>query len=241
MSGGTLAGAADNDGRRGQGQDEVTRGCLSRTPAGRWQPGEWDIVIVTDSGCDVTRLAWVLRDLPVELIGRNRGDRVMRLPKPLQVSTARAVGRPSMVRSSASPSRRPGPDRRSRSSRRRRTTARLSRRDGAGSTSAAAPPGCMARPRRRTLPDRRGRSPLGELRLSGRSADQDPRATDVRATVLVGVEGCLLGMPPAARPTVSPTPRLRGSGDKAAGQSAWVSSSRHFDNPPSPLLVSGWC
>lgn len=31
---------------------------------------------------DVTRLAWVLRDLPVEMVGRVRSDRVMRLPKP---------------------------------------------------------------------------------------------------------------------------------------------------------------
>ncbi|GAA2351615.1 transposase [Streptomyces violaceusniger] len=37
---------------------------------------------MTDAGYDVTRLAWVLRDLPVELVGRIRGDRVMRLPKP---------------------------------------------------------------------------------------------------------------------------------------------------------------
>ncbi|WP_259294618.1 transposase [Streptomyces canus] len=40
------------------------------------------IVIVSDAGYDVTRLAWVLRDLPVELVGRVRSDRVMRLPKP---------------------------------------------------------------------------------------------------------------------------------------------------------------
>ena len=39
-------------------------------------------MIVSDAGYDVTRLAWVLRDLPVELVGRVRSDRVMRLPKP---------------------------------------------------------------------------------------------------------------------------------------------------------------
>jgi hypothetical protein len=50
--------------------------------AGQWQPGKPDIVIVSDAGYDVTRLAWVLRDLPVELVGRVRSDRVMRLPKP---------------------------------------------------------------------------------------------------------------------------------------------------------------
>jgi hypothetical protein len=49
---------------------------------GQWQPCEPDILIVTDAGYDVTRLAWVLRGLPAELVGRVRGDRVMRLPKP---------------------------------------------------------------------------------------------------------------------------------------------------------------
>lgn len=39
-------------------------------------------MVVSEAGYDVTRLAWVLRDLPVELVGRVRSDRVMRLPKP---------------------------------------------------------------------------------------------------------------------------------------------------------------
>lgn len=42
-------------------------------------------MIVSDAGYDVTRLAWVLRDLPVEMVGRVRSDRVMRLPKPLRM------------------------------------------------------------------------------------------------------------------------------------------------------------
>ncbi|WTK66115.1 transposase [Streptomyces anulatus] len=59
------------------------RGVVERLiAAGQWVPGEPDIIIVADAGYDITRLAWVLRDLPVELIGRVRGDRVMRLPKP---------------------------------------------------------------------------------------------------------------------------------------------------------------
>ncbi|MFJ9406584.1 transposase [Streptomyces sp. NPDC101393] len=53
--------------------------------SGHWQPSDPDIVIVTHAGSDVTRPAWILRDLPVELIGRIRGDRVMRLPKPLRI------------------------------------------------------------------------------------------------------------------------------------------------------------
>ncbi|GGY61160.1 hypothetical protein GCM10010326_64930 [Streptomyces xanthochromogenes] len=50
--------------------------------AGPWTPGDPDITIVMHARYDVTRLAWVLRDLPVELVGRIRGDRVMRLPRP---------------------------------------------------------------------------------------------------------------------------------------------------------------
>ena len=50
--------------------------------AGHWQPGDPDILIVVDAGYDVTRLAFLLADLPVELLGRLRSDRVLRLPKP---------------------------------------------------------------------------------------------------------------------------------------------------------------
>jgi hypothetical protein len=60
--------------------------------AGHWQPGDPDIVIVADTGYDVTRLAYVLADLPVELVGRLRSDRVLRLPKPIR--PAGATGRP---------------------------------------------------------------------------------------------------------------------------------------------------
>ena len=50
--------------------------------AGHWRPGDPDILIVTDAGYDVTRLAFLLADLPVELVGRLRSDRVLRLPAP---------------------------------------------------------------------------------------------------------------------------------------------------------------
>jgi hypothetical protein len=60
--------------------------------AGHWQPGDPDIVIVADTGYDITRLAHVLADLPVELVGRLRSDRVLRLPKP--VRPAGMTGRP---------------------------------------------------------------------------------------------------------------------------------------------------
>lgn len=50
--------------------------------AGKWQVGDNDILIVADAGYDVTRLAFRLADLPVELVGRIRCDRVLRLPAP---------------------------------------------------------------------------------------------------------------------------------------------------------------
>jgi DDE superfamily endonuclease len=59
---------------------------------GHWSPGDPDIVIVADTGYDVTRLAYVLADLPVQLVGRLRSDRVLRLPKP--VRTPGTTGRP---------------------------------------------------------------------------------------------------------------------------------------------------
>jgi hypothetical protein len=50
--------------------------------AGQWKPGDRKILIVADAGYDVTRLAFLLADLPVELLGRLRSDRVLRLPAP---------------------------------------------------------------------------------------------------------------------------------------------------------------
>ncbi len=50
--------------------------------AGHWREGDPAILVVFDAGYDVTRLAWLLADLPVELLGRLRSDRVMQLPAP---------------------------------------------------------------------------------------------------------------------------------------------------------------
>lgn len=61
--------------------------------AGQWTPGDPVITIVMDAGYDVTRLAWVLHDLPVELVGRIRGDRVMRCPAPSREEFHRAHAR----------------------------------------------------------------------------------------------------------------------------------------------------
>src|SRR5260370_10814364 len=50
--------------------------------AGHWRQGAPAILMVLDAGYDVTRLAWLLADLPVDLLGRLRSDRVMQLPAP---------------------------------------------------------------------------------------------------------------------------------------------------------------
>ena len=50
--------------------------------AGRHRAGDPDIIIVMDAGYDVTRLAWLLADLPVVLCARLRKGRVFHAPAP---------------------------------------------------------------------------------------------------------------------------------------------------------------
>ena len=46
--------------------------------AGQWNDGDPDILIVVDDGYDVPRLAFRLKGLPVQVLGRMRSDRVQR-------------------------------------------------------------------------------------------------------------------------------------------------------------------
>jgi hypothetical protein len=46
--------------------------------AGQWKDGDPDVLIVVDAGYDVPRLAFLLKDLPVQVLGRMRSDRVLR-------------------------------------------------------------------------------------------------------------------------------------------------------------------
>jgi hypothetical protein len=61
--------------------------------AGHWRDGDPPVLVVFDSGYDLTRLAYLLEDLPVEVMGRLRSDRVMYLPAPAREPGAN--GRPS--------------------------------------------------------------------------------------------------------------------------------------------------
>ena len=72
----------------GQLRDAVCR----LIAAGHWRPGDPEIEIVLDTGYDLTRLAFVLADLPVILTGRLRSDRVMLRPAPARRSGS--TGRP---------------------------------------------------------------------------------------------------------------------------------------------------
>lgn len=60
--------------------------------AGQWKDGDLPVLVVLDAGYDVTRLAFLLADLPVELLGRLRSDRILYFPPPPQPPGK--IGRP---------------------------------------------------------------------------------------------------------------------------------------------------
>jgi hypothetical protein len=57
--------------------------------AGQWRAGDPPILVAFDAGYDVIRLAFGLRDLPVRLLGRIRGDRGFHAPVPAYAGTGR--------------------------------------------------------------------------------------------------------------------------------------------------------
>jgi DDE superfamily endonuclease len=62
--------------------------------AGHWSPGDPPMLVVLDAGYDVCRLAFLLADLPIQLIGRIRTDRVMCGPVTPRLEGRRRTGRP---------------------------------------------------------------------------------------------------------------------------------------------------
>jgi hypothetical protein len=50
--------------------------------AGHWTAGDPEILIVVDAGYDAPRIAFLLSDLPIQVLGRLRSDRVFRRPAP---------------------------------------------------------------------------------------------------------------------------------------------------------------
>ena len=86
--------------RLGPGDDatEVTaaqvRDIVDRLrAAGQWSSGDPEILVVFDAGYDMSRLTFLLADLPVDLLGRVRSDRVFRSHSP--VHAPHTGGRPA--------------------------------------------------------------------------------------------------------------------------------------------------
>jgi hypothetical protein len=72
----------------GQVRQVVDRLCQ----AGQWAEGDPPVVVVFDAGYDVVRLAWLLADVPVIVVGRLASSRVFHLPCPPRLPGQ--VGRP---------------------------------------------------------------------------------------------------------------------------------------------------
>ena len=73
-----------------QVRDVVTR----LIAAGHWREGDLGILVVSGAGYDVTRLSFLLADLPVDLLGRLCSDRVLWLPAPPRQPGTMGMGRP---------------------------------------------------------------------------------------------------------------------------------------------------
>ncbi len=58
--------------------------------AGQWRAGDPEVLVVMDAGYDAPRIAHLLADLPVQVLGRLRSDRVMRRPAPSRAEFAAA-------------------------------------------------------------------------------------------------------------------------------------------------------
>ena len=73
-------GPGDDDGAVTAAQVREVVGRL--VDAGHWTEGDPDIIVVFDAGFNLTRLTWLLQDLPVLVIGRVRSNRVCHRPAP---------------------------------------------------------------------------------------------------------------------------------------------------------------
>ncbi|MFF1875658.1 NF041680 family putative transposase [Kitasatospora herbaricolor] len=60
--------------------------------ARQWQAGDPDVLVVADAGYDAPRLAFLLKDLPVQVLARMRSDRVLRRACPPRLPGT--MGRP---------------------------------------------------------------------------------------------------------------------------------------------------
>ena len=76
--------------------------------AGAWREGDPDIIVVLDAGYDVTRLAWLLADLPLVLCARLRSNRAVLRGAGAEAARHRAARPASTAPRSSAIRRRPG-------------------------------------------------------------------------------------------------------------------------------------
>ncbi|AYG85303.1 hypothetical protein DWB77_07520 [Streptomyces hundungensis] len=74
--------------------DQVREVVQRLVDAGQWRDGDPKVLVVLDAGYDGPRIAHLLADLPVEVLGRLRSDRVMRKPVPVPWICPPQGGRP---------------------------------------------------------------------------------------------------------------------------------------------------
>ncbi|KPH99340.1 hypothetical protein OV450_5278 [Actinobacteria bacterium OV450] len=74
--------------------DQVRDVVQRLVDAGQWRAGDPKVLVVLDAGYDGPRIAHLLADLPVEVLGRLRSDRVMRKPVPVPWICPPQGGRP---------------------------------------------------------------------------------------------------------------------------------------------------
>ncbi|MEF9880853.1 NF041680 family putative transposase [Streptomyces sp. P9-A4] len=74
--------------------DQVREVIERLVAASQWQAGDPDVLVVLDAGYDAPRIAHLLADLPVEVLGRLRSDRVMRKSVPVPWICPPCGGRP---------------------------------------------------------------------------------------------------------------------------------------------------
>jgi hypothetical protein len=178
--------------------------------AGWHKPGDADILIVFDAGYDVTRLAHLLADLPVELLGRLRSDRVFCSPPPPRTPTT--LGRPPRHGREfklADPATQPEPNTLTRIDTSRYGTAEARARKPAAPPTD--PPRHLGRPRRAAAHHHRQHHST-----RGAAASRQPQPQTALAVVLA--------------PT-SPNPRRTGSGKHSCAGSTWNTPSGSSNKP----------
>ncbi|WP_207926329.1 transposase [Actinocrispum wychmicini] len=75
--------------------DQIRDVVLRQIDAGHWRQGDPEILVVLDADYDAPCIAWLLGDLPVQIVGRMRSDRCYAARHRPGSATRSAAVRPS--------------------------------------------------------------------------------------------------------------------------------------------------